>query len=254
LGSTAKLFGLVGGYEKMGPGGGAVGLTVAYMNIGDQGTADPVNAQTLSNVAEVGAYYRRAWGGLRFSLRGAGGYGWFNQRREFVTTGVQDIAHSSYNGYFADAHAGLQYEQHFGSFYVRPEVSLDYLYLNSDAYRESGGGTGFDLSVAQQVSQRATAAGLIALGTQYGHDAWFRPEIFGGYRVVAFGQLGDTVAQFAGGSPFSLAPGDTNGGWIVAGFSLKAGTPLSYVAIEGEADLSNSEQRYDVYVSGRAMF
>jgi hypothetical protein len=40
----------------------------------------------------------------------------------------------------------------------------------------------------------------------------------------------------------------------VAGFSLKAGTPLSYVAIEGEAALKNNEQRYDVYLSGRAMF
>ena len=40
----------------------------------------------------------------------------------------------------------------------------------------------------------------------------------------------------------------------MAGFSLKAGTPLSYVAIEGEADLKNNEQQYDVYLSGRAMF
>jgi hypothetical protein len=254
LGSTDKMFGLVGGYERMGPGGGAMGVTLAYLNVGDTGTFTPVDGSMVTNFAEVGAYYRRAWGGLRFSLRGAGGYAWFNQRREFVTTGVQDIAYSSYTGYFADAHAGLEYEQHFGSMYIRPELSFDYLYLNSGAYSESGGGPGFDLAVAQQLSQRATAAAVMAVGTQYGHDAWFRPELFAGYRVVAFGQIGDTVAQFAGGSPFSLGAGDTNGGWLVAGFSLKAGTPLSYVAIEGEADLSNTEQRYDVYLSGRAMF
>ena len=51
-----------------------------------------------------------------------------------------------------------------------------------------------------------------------------------------------------------LSPGDVNGGWVVAGFSLKAGTPLSYVAIEGEAELKNSEQRYNLFLSGRAMF
>ena len=41
---------------------------------------------------------------------------------------------------------------------------------------------------------------------------------------------------------------------VMRPFSLKAGTSLSYVAIEGEADLKNNEQRYDVYLSGRAMF
>jgi hypothetical protein len=254
LGATDKVFGLVGGYERMGPGGGAVGVTLAYLNIGDTGTYSPVDGSMVTNLAEVGAYYRRAWGDLRFSVRGAGGYSWFNERREFVTTGVTDISYGSWNGYFADAHAGLEYEQHFGSFYVRPEVSFDYLYLNEDAHDGFGGGPGFDLDVAQRISQRGTAAGLVSFGTQYGHDAWFRPEIFGGYRVVAFGNIGDTTAAFTGGNPFTLGPGDTNGGWIVAGFSLKAGTPLSYVAIEGEADISNSEQRYDVYLSGRAMF
>jgi len=187
-------------------------------------------------------------------VRGAGGYAWYNQRREFVTTGVTDTAYSQWNGYFGDGHVGVEYEQHIGNFYVRPELNFDYLYLNQNGYTENGGGAGFDLAVAQQVSQRGTAAALVSVGTQYGRDTWFRPEIFGGFRQVVFGTIGDTVASFSGAAPFSLAPGDVNGGWVVAGFSLKAGTQLSYVAIEGEADLKNNEQRYDVYLSGRAMF
>jgi hypothetical protein len=95
---------------------------------------------------------------------------------------------------------------------------------------------------------------LLTVGTQYGHDAWFRPELFGGYRQVFFGNIASTTAAFTGGNPFTLSPGDVNGGWIVAGFSLKAGTPLSYVAISGEADLKNNEQQYNVYLSGRALF
>jgi hypothetical protein len=78
--------------------------------------------------------------------------------------------------------------------------------------------------------------------------------VFGGYRQVVFGSIANTEAQYVGGTPFTMTPGDINGGWLVAGFSLKAGTSLSYVAIEGEADLKNNEQRYDVYLSGRAMF
>ena len=254
LGSTDKVFGLVGGYERMGPGGGAIGLTLAYLNIADTGTFVPVNSNTTTDLAEVGAYYRRAWGDLRFSLRAGGGYAIFNTRRTYVTTGVSDTSYGSWNGLFGDAHAGLQWEQHISRFYVRPEFSLDYLDLNENAHATKGAGPGLDVSIGQRDSQRATASALVAFGTQYGHDAWFRPEIFGGYRQVVFGSLANTTAQLSGGTPFTMGPGDVNGGWIVAGFSLKAGTPLSYVAIEGEADLKNNEQRYDVYLSGRAMF
>jgi hypothetical protein len=254
LGSTDKLFGLVGGYEKMGAGGGALGFTAAYLNIGDTGTFEPINGSMNTDIAEVGAYYRRAWGNLRFSARAGGGYAWFNQRREFVSTGVTDTSYGAWNGFFGDAHLGVEYEQHISRFYIRPELSFDYLDLSEDAHSTSGAGPGFDLTVARQTSDRATAAVIVAVGTQYGHDTWFRPEIFGGYRQVVFGTLGNTTAAFTGGLPFTLTPGNVNGGWVVAGFSLKAGTPLSYVAIEGEADISSNEQRYDIYLSGRAMF
>ena len=256
LGSTAKLFGLVGGYEKMGAAGGALGVSVAYLNIADEGTAEPVNAHTISNIAEVGAYYRRAWGDLRFSARGGAGYAWFDEDRMFVTTGVSETSSGRWNGYFADAHVGAQWEGHIGRFYVRPEASFDYLYLNEDAHSLGGAGPGFDLTIDQRQSERGTASAIITFGTQYGHDTWFRPEIYGGYRQVVFGDIADTVAQFTGtgGLPFVMSPGDVNGGWVVAGFSLKAGTPLSYVAIEGDAAIKNNEQRYDVYLSGRAMF
>ncbi|HEY1751970.1 MAG TPA: hypothetical protein VGG29_11945 [Caulobacteraceae bacterium] len=254
LGSTDKMFGLVGGYEKMGAAGGAVGVTLAYLNIGDTGTAEPVSSSMTTDIAEVGAYYRRAWGNLRFSVRAAGGYARFNQRREFVTTGISDTSHGTWNGFFGDAHAGVQWEQHVSRFYLRPELSFDYLDLSENAHSTSGAGPGFDLTVARQNSNRATAAAMLAVGTQFGHDTWFRPEVFGGYRQVMFGSLSNTVASFSGGLPFVLTPGDVNGGWLVAGFSLKAGTPLSYVAIEGETDLRNNEQRYDLYLSGRAMF
>ena len=254
LGETDKMFGLVGGYEKAGAGGGAVGVSAAYLNIGDQGTAAPVTGHTVTDIAEVGAYYRRAWGNLRISLRGGGGYAWFNEHRDFVTSGVSETSTGAWNGYFADAHAGAAYEFHIGRFYLRPELSADYLDLNESAHADTGAGPGFDLTIARRNSDRMTGAALLTVGTQYGHDAWFRPELFGGYRQVFFGNIASTTAAFTGGNPFTLSPGDVNGGWIVAGFSLKAGTPLSYVAISGEADLKNNEQQYNVYLSGRAMF
>ncbi|HVN02281.1 MAG TPA: autotransporter outer membrane beta-barrel domain-containing protein [Caulobacteraceae bacterium] len=254
LGTTDRTFGLVGGAERMGAAGGALGVTVAYLNIGNIGVADPVDARFVTNLVEVGAYYRRAWGDLRLSVRGAGGYAWYDEKREFVTTGASATSTGRWNGYFGDAHAGVAYEFHISRFYLRPEFSADYLYLNENAHTETGGGPGFDLSIARRVSDRMSGAAIVSVGTQYGHDTWFRPEIYGGYRDVFFGNIASTTAAFPGGLPFTLSPGNINGGWVVAGFSLRAGTPLSYVAIEGEADLKNNEQLYNIFLSGRAMF
>jgi hypothetical protein len=99
-----------------------------------------------------------------------------------------------------------------------------------------------------------TGEALMTLGAQFGHDAWFRPELFAGYREVFFGNIANTVGSFAAGDSFDLASDEGKGGWLTTGFALKAGTPLSYVAIVGELNLRNDEQIYDVYLSGRAMF
>ena len=75
-----------------------------------------------------------------------------------------------------------------------------------------------------------------------------------GYRDIFSGEVGDTVANFENGSPFALAADPDRGGWGTVGFSIKGGTPLSYVALEGDADFRSGEQRYDLRVAGRSMF
>ncbi|HUZ11745.1 MAG TPA: autotransporter outer membrane beta-barrel domain-containing protein [Caulobacteraceae bacterium] len=254
LGENDRALGLVGGYEKMGLGGGAVGLTLSYLNIEDNGAAAAIGSHVVTNLVEAGAYYRRAWGGLRLSLRGAGGYAWFNQKRLFVATDVNEISYGAWNGVFADGHAGAAWQAHFGRFYLRPELDADYLYLDEAAHSDTGAAPGLNIAIAQRTSARATGSGILNFGAQFGHEVWFRPEIFAGYREVFGGGIGNTVATFDGGSPFTLAPGDSRGGWITAGFALKGGTPLSYVAIEGDADFRSNEQRFDLYLAGRAMF
>jgi len=256
LGSNGSVFGLVGGTEKAGEGGGAVGLTLAYLNIGDVGVASSIGAHLVTDLVEAGAYYRRTIGGFSFSLRGAGGYAGFNERRIFLTTGVSEASFGQWGGFFGDAHAGLAYEAHISRFYLRPQLSVDYLYLMQQRHSDTGGGTdaAVNMNVASSTSSRLSASAILTLGTQYGHDAWFRPEIFGGYRAVLTDSLASTVANFDGGSPFTLSPGNQGGGWMTVGFSLKGGTSLSYVAIEGDADFRNNEQAYDVFLSGRALF
>lgn len=264
LGSQSQLFGLVGGWERMGAGGGALGLTLSYLNVQDRDSAAAVGEHTVGSLLEIGGYYRRAIGGLRVSARGAGGYAFFNEDRQFVYTGVSRRALSSWGGLFADAHFGVDYEVHLGRFYARPGVSADYMYLRENAHREHGGGNGsgsaaddgFDLAISSRASHRLSGAALVTLGTQFGRTTWLRTEVTGGYRRILSSNMGDTTAQFTytGASPFTLTGEDDKGGWYTVGFSIKGGTNLSYLALEGDADFRDGEQRYNLFISGRSMF
>ena len=253
-GSYSKLLGIVGGYERMGPAGGAAGVTLAYYNAEEDETAQQVGGGVTASLLEAGAYYRRAMGPLTVAVRGAGGYAWFSEERRLIAPGVAETANSSWGGYFFGGHASVAYEQRFGRFYARPELSADYLNLHEGSHSETGGDAAFDLNVASRDSTRLSGQAILVLGTQFGKGQWLRSEVRGGYREVFSGDVGDTVANFAGGAAFSLAPDPDTGGWATIGVSLKGGSQYSYVALEGDADFRSGEQRYDIRIAGRSIF
>ena len=254
-GSHAKLLGIVAGYERMGAMGGAAGLTLAYYNTEENEAAQQVGGNVVASMVEVGGYYRRAIGGLTFGARGGGGYSFFSGERRLIAGAATEAANSNWNGYFFDGHVGLAYEQKFlGRFYARPELSADYLRLQESSHKETGGDPGFDLNIAARTSTRFSGEAVMVLGTQFGKAQWLRSEVRGGFREVFSGDIGDTVASFSGGNPFSLAPDADRGGWATFGVSLKSGSQYSYIALEGDADFRPGEQRYDIRLAGRSIF
>jgi hypothetical protein len=254
LASKTNLIGVVGGVEHLGRAGGAVGVTLAYFNASENDSAAAVNEKNYGSILEAGVYYRRSMGALTLAARGAGGYAWFSEDRLFVSSPAYNQAHANWSSLFANAHFGAAYEVKYGRFYGRPELSLDYTRLHSNGYTETGGGPGFDLRVTSQNDTQFTGQALMVLGAQWGRANWFRSEVRFGYREVFSGSVGGLTANFIDGAPFALAGDPDRGGWATVGFSLKNGTPYSYIALEGDADFRNGEDRYDLRVAGRAMF
>ncbi len=254
-GSLSKLLGIVSGYEVMGPGGGAVGLTLAYFNASEMDSASPIGAGVQSSTVEVGAYYRRNAGHLSGSLRIGAGYSWLEDRRKFLSTNTALTAQSNWGALYFDGHAGLAYEQHLGRFFARPEISADFTAFDEGSHVETGGGDGFNLSVASRNSKRLSGQAILVLGREWGTTAtWLRTEFRGGWREILAGTVGDTTASFTGGSPFTLQAENDQGGWATFGFSVKSGSQYSYLALEGDADLRAGEQRYDLRIAGRSLF
>lgn len=255
LGSSTQLLGLVGGYERMGAAGGALGVTFGYFNANENDTAAQLGARDIANLIEGSIYYRRSFGNLTFDVRGGGGYGWFSENRVFAYGNTIDIAQASWTGDFIDAHVGLAYEvKLFGPYYARPEVSVDYLALHQNGYHERGLASAFNLAVGPQSDTQFSGQALMVLGRQWGRTAWFRTEIRAGYREVIDGQVGEVDANFMDGTPFVLTGDPDKGGWMTFGFSLKSGSEFSYLALEGDADLRKGQQRYDLRVAGRSVF
>ena len=56
------------------------------------------------------------------------------------------------------------------------------------------------------------------------------------------------------GTPFTLAAANNKDGAVTLGFALRAGTPMSYLALEGNAEAAKKQKRYNLKLTGRAMF
>jgi hypothetical protein len=271
MGSDTQAFGFVGGYEAMGDAGGALGLTLAYVSVEEHDIAAKVGEQTTGNFVQLGSYWRRSVGGWRFNAGGGGGYGWYKGERTFNSgdidgDGKVDVSrHNSakWNGYTFNAFAGTAYEAKFGRYFARPEARLDYLFLQEGARNETGGGdpakpndpNAIDQNRAKRKSTSLTGDVGVAFGADYGRDMWWRPEVRVGYRQTLAGKLGDTTFSYAyGGSPVTLAAMNDKEGAVTLGLALRAGTPMSYLALEANAEAAKKQKRYNLKLTGRAMF
>jgi len=254
--SYTKLTGLVGGIEHLGEGGGSIGATLSFMNANELPAAQQTGTGLNGQIIEASLYYRRAVGGLTLSARGGIGVVLFTDQRTLVNNGTKLAANGKWDALLYDGHVSVAYEHRvLGNFYARPELAMDYLGLNEEGYSETGGGAGYDLTVASRNSNRLTTTASVTLGREWGKDAWLRSEMNFGYMDVAYGAIGDTVASFSGGgAPFGLSPDGTQGGWAVVGFALKAGSASSYFALEGHFEFRHGEQIYDLGLAGRSIF
>jgi outer membrane autotransporter protein len=258
-GSDSQVFGFMGGYESMSANGGALGATLAYINVEEHDNAAVVGENTTASVLQGEVYYRRAMGGFLFNAGVGGGYGWFDGTRRFISgdmdgDGAADVIRTNnadWRGATANAFLGVGYQAMLGRFYARPEARLDYLWLREGERQERGGGKALDMTIQERTNSDLSGEAAIVFGANFGRDVWFRPEVRVGYRQS---QLGDTIAQFAGGTPFTTAASAQEEGAMTLNIALRSGTPMSYVAIEGGAEARKKQKRYNVRLSGRVMF
>lgn len=227
IGDTASYdisgWGAAGGAELQLGGAGNVGLSLAYL-AGKDANGDNDN-QVRSDQYELAAYWRLRRGGFNAFARASAAMINFTGLRYF--TGVDEggeavtrTASGDWNGQLYSAAAGASWEFRTGRLSLRPAVSIDYYKLTENGYSETGGGDGFNLIVEDRDSDELAGTATIAAGLNFGsHEpgrTWLRAEVEGGRRQIIGGTLGNTIARFDDGDPFTLTPDARTNGWTGA--------------------------------------
>ncbi len=270
LGFRSHGFGMASGLET-GTAVGSFGTSFAFTS-SDMKTDDQQGNSNLSaNMVELGLYWRATGPHMRAWARAAGGYAWFDSERQFVNADASTIltANSGWNGFSASAAAGMSYEQDFGRWFLRPEVTTEYFYLDEAAHNEGGGGApcpnpqttpptttcganadAFDLGLAAREGHYFTASALMNIGGKFGVDQWFQPELHFGWTQYISVDPGVTEAWFLSDPTerFPLMANSLNGGAPVVGFRLLANGAAGFIALEGDADLMKTYKRYQLMI------
>ncbi|MDB5496814.1 MAG: autotransporter [Phenylobacterium sp.] len=252
--------GAVGGYEIPRTAFGILGATFGIS--ANQIYPDNVDsAEDLhTTLMDAGIYWRTTHGGFSANARLGGDYMKVSSKRVVEVLGgdglaVSRTANGEWSAYGFNARGMVAYEKRFGRYYLRPQLSLDYMQLMEGAYTETGGGDGMDLSVKSRTSSRLAAFAGVALGATYGPTNSWGPEVLVGYKGVASQSLGDTTARFVGGGDaFTLRSDDIGGQGVAAHISLKGENGSGGFAVETGAETRDGLAIYDLKLAGHVQF
>lgn len=251
-------FGLVGGLESVSSHGDALGVRLGFVST-NVSNPDLASAN-LIGVSEVnaGVYWRGTYGGVTLDAQADAGFVWAKSDREFLYTDtlgtVNRKAESSWGGYVLSSRFGAAYNAHMGKVFFQPRIHADYVRLHEGGYDESGGGSGFDLSVDSRASDALSVTGSVVAGLTFGQTFHWRPQIEVGYRSVISGDAGDTTAAFVGGSPFTLAADSVSGGAFIGHIGLRAYSNYLDLLLEAGGEIGDDYTDLDVRMTARTVF
>ena len=257
-------FGFTGGLDtEFGPFH-AVGVSVGFASTEIEdvvGVDEPLNVTTY----QAGAYAGFEKNGFNVDLYGGGGISQFDQNRLVSVGDFFGTARGEWDGVHANGSARAGYEVAINDkFWVRPSVSLDYLYLNEDEYTETGT-EGVRLQVEERTTETAAATALLNFGAKFqGKRTWIRPSIRVGYRNEFLSDPVETAFRFQGltdssGNVFdseiarlrSFAFPDEG---IILGFTVAAGSQYSSIGFDFDSDIRDGFIRHTGRIVIRLLF
>jgi hypothetical protein len=253
-------FGAAAGFEEANEDG-AVGVAGAFMTNAVHDSTQAPDSTLSASVVEAGVYWRSTGPGLNASANVNAGWAFFQSHR-FVIDQANDTtaatlirgAKSSWNGGLVSAQIELNYPVNIGRFYLRPELSADYVALYETAHTERDGGTAVNLAIGSKTSQEGSVQGDMVMGMTFGDTVKWRPEMTIGWREILFGGPSNTTAHFNGGNNFVLSPQFTEKGGLLARLGVRAGGAFADFSADAGGVFRNGYETYDARAVARFLF
>ncbi|MEP6343311.1 MAG: autotransporter outer membrane beta-barrel domain-containing protein [Maricaulaceae bacterium] len=257
-------FGFAGGLDTSWGPFHTVGANLAFASTQVEdvlGVDDPLNIVTY----QVGTYAGAEHSNFSLDLYAGAGVSDIENNR-FVRFG--DFTGSSrgeWNATHINGSARLGYNADIGDrFWVRPSVSLDYLRLDEESFRETGD-VGLALGVESRVSDRAGATALLNVGTTFnGNRTWLKPSLRAGYRTdfisdpvltqFQFIDLVDSSGNLFDGQIAETLSGEVSDSGFILGFSVAAGSKWSSFSFDFDSDIRDGFIRHTGRVVVRLLF
>jgi hypothetical protein len=132
-----------------------------------------------------------------------------------------------------------------GRLSIRPNALIEYYKLTEKGYTETGGGEAMDLTVRKRSSYETAANAMLTVGydlmglAKDPESTWLRVEVEGGRREILSGKLGNTIASFGDGDPFTLTAEERTSGWRGGLRFLAGGSSMSVVAEANAEELQD---------------
>ena len=257
-------FGFAGGLDtEFGPFH-AVGVNVGFASTEVEdvvGIDDPLNVQTY----QLGAYAGYQSGNFNLDIYGGGGVSDFEQNRRVLIGSFEGEATGEWEAFHANAALRAGYEVALSDkYWMRPSLSVDYLYLNEYGHTETGT-QGFRTRVNGRQSETAAATAMLNFGAEFqGKRTWIRPSIRVGYRNEFMSDPTETEFSFQGlsdedGNLFDSEIARLRAfafpeEGILLGFTLAAGSEYSSIGFDFDSDIRDGFIRHTGRVVVRLLF
>jgi len=257
-------FGFAGGLDTAFGPFHAVGVNVGFASTEIEdvvGIDRPLDVRTFL----LGTYAGYQTGKFNLDLYGGVGLNEFKQNRRIEIDNFVGDAEGEWDGIHANASARAGYSIPLSkTFWARPSVSVDYLYLDEDGHTETGT-DGFRLGVEGRTTETAAATAMLDIGAKLlGKRTWIRPSIRAGYRNEFLSDPTETQFRFQGLQ-------DTNGNLfdselaelrafafpdeaIILGFTIAAGTQYSSIGFDFDSDIRDGFIRHTGRIVVRLIF
>jgi uncharacterized protein with beta-barrel porin domain len=223
-------------------------VTASTNQVAEVGGFDqPMEIMTVGG----GVYAGGRNGGWIYGLSAGAGYDNFRSWRRVITGAFDRRPEAKWTGYHLHATAQVAYEADLGFVTIRPQVSVDQLYLSEGGYTETGGGRGLDLTVQGRDASQTSGTAVLAISRTFGNqNGWWAPWLRVGVRAES-NTVDDLIAYYDGyNSTFNLTPDKVPASGLLAGLGVTGGNGFSALAVQVDSDVREDFVRH----VGRASF